>query len=52
MGGARRHFELDQQMKPYEAPFAVTLTGLGWTQVDVTETDKDVRITAELPGLD
>ena len=26
--------------------------GLGWPQVDIDETDKEVRITAELPGLD
>jgi HSP20 family protein len=28
------------------------LDGLGWPQIDVDETDKEVRITAELPGLD
>src|SRR5258707_6930255 len=26
--------------------------GLGWPQIDIDETDKEVRITAELPGLD
>jgi HSP20 family protein len=26
--------------------------GLGWPQIDIEETDKEVRITAELPGLD
>src|SRR4051794_24858459 len=26
--------------------------GLGWPQVDIDETDREVRITAELPGLD
>src|SRR3981189_2267755 len=25
--------------------------GLGWPQIDIDETDKEVRITAELPGL-
>ena len=25
---------------------------LGWPQIDIDETDKEVRITAELPGLD
>jgi len=36
------------------APFAPSraLEGLGWPQIDVDETDKEVRITAELPGLD
>jgi len=36
------------------APFGTTraLNGLGWPQIDIDETDKDVRITAELPGLD
>jgi HSP20 family protein len=36
------------------APFGSTrtLNGLGWPQIDIDETDKEVRITAELPGLD
>jgi HSP20 family protein len=36
------------------APFGSTrgLDRLGWPQIDVDETDKEVRITAELPGLD
>jgi len=37
------------------APFAVTFRatdGLGWPQIDIDETDKEVRITAELPGLE
>jgi HSP20 family protein len=36
------------------APFGPTraLDGFGWPQIDIDETDKDVRITAELPGLD
>jgi HSP20 family protein len=36
------------------APFGPSraLEGLGWPQIDVDETDKEVRITAELPGLD
>src|SRR5689334_23947966 len=36
------------------APFGSTrgLSGLGWPQIDINETDKEVRITAELPGLD
>jgi HSP20 family protein len=29
-----------------------TQDGLGWPQIDIDETDKEVRITAELPGLD
>jgi HSP20 family protein len=33
-------------------PASGTLDGLGWPQIDVEETDKEVRITAELPGLD
>jgi HSP20 family protein len=36
------------------APFGTTRArdGLGWPQIDIDETDKEVRITAELPGLD
>jgi len=36
------------------APFwsARGLDGMGWPQIDIDETDKEVRITAELPGLD
>ncbi|MES2029174.1 MAG: Hsp20/alpha crystallin family protein [Pseudomonadota bacterium] len=36
------------------APFGSTrtLSALGWPQIDIDETDKEVRITAELPGLD
>src|SRR3954471_8960627 len=36
------------------APFGPTwaLDGFGWPQIDIDETDEDVRITAELPGLD
>ena len=36
------------------APFgpARALNGLGWPQIDIDETDKEVRITAELPGLE
>jgi HSP20 family protein len=37
------------------APFGPTsraLDGLGWPQIDIDETEKEVRITAELPGLD
>jgi HSP20 family protein len=26
--------------------------GLGWPQIDIDETEKEVRITAELPGLE
>jgi HSP20 family protein len=35
------------------APFgpARALDGFGWPQIDIDETDKGVRITAELPGL-
>jgi HSP20 family protein len=31
---------------------ARAMDGLGWPQIDIDETDKEVRITAELPGLD
>src|SRR5205085_4089975 len=36
------------------APFAPSraLEGLGWPQIEVDETNKEVRITAELRGLD
>ena len=35
-------------------PFGTSraLDGFGWPQIDIDETDKEVRITAELPGLD
>lgn len=33
-------------------PTSRTLDGLGWPQIDIDETDTEVRITAELPGLD
>jgi HSP20 family protein len=33
-------------------PTSRTLDGLGWPQIDIDETDKEVCITAELPGLD
>ena len=33
------------------APFGPS-RALGWPQIDVDETEKEVRITAELPGLD
>jgi HSP20 family protein len=26
--------------------------GMGWPNIEVTETDKEVKVTAELPGLD
>ena len=29
-----------------------SLDGLGWPQIDIDETDKELCITAELPGLD
>jgi HSP20 family protein len=36
------------------APFASAraFEGLGWPQIDVDENDKELRVTAELPGLD
>jgi HSP20 family protein len=36
------------------APFgaARAFEGIGWPQIDIDETDKEVRVTAELPGLD
>src|SRR3984885_14649416 len=37
------------------APFGLNSRardGLGWPQIDIDETDKEVRITAELPGLE
>ena len=36
------------------APFGITrgFEGIGWPQIDIDETGKEVRITAELPGLE
>jgi len=37
------------------APFGLTswsADGPGWPQIDIDETDKELRITAELPGLE
>jgi HSP20 family protein len=36
------------------SPFGATRAsnGVGWPQIDIEETEKEVRITAELPGLD
>ena len=35
------------------SPFGLTsLERLGWPQIDIEDTDKEMRITAELPGLD
>ena len=33
-------------------PSAGAFEGIGWPRVDIEETGKEVRITAELPGLD
>jgi len=33
-------------------PSSRAYDGLGWPQIDIDETDKEVRITAELPGLE
>jgi HSP20 family protein len=46
---------LDDVFRGFDlAPFgpARAMDGLGWPQIDIDETDKEVRITAELPGLD
>ena len=37
-------------LEPFSAGRA--MEGLGWPQIDIDETDKEVRITAELPGLE
>jgi HSP20 family protein len=36
------------------APFgsAGAFDGIGWPQIDIDETNKEIRVTAELPGLD
>jgi HSP20 family protein len=38
-------------LTPFGSTFRAT-DGLGWPQIDIDETNKEVRITAELPGLE
>ncbi len=41
-------------LRPFDSamsPFAAHL-GLAWPQIDVDETDREVRVVAELPGMD
>src|SRR5437868_14872105 len=38
-------------LTPFGPTFRAT-DGLGWPQIEIDETDKEVRITAELPGLE
>jgi HSP20 family protein len=33
-------------------PFGTAFSGAGWPSVEISETEKDVTVTAELPGLD
>src|SRR6202048_4442021 len=32
--------------------FARAFDGIGWPQIDIDETNKEIRVTVELPGLD
>jgi len=40
----------EASISPRSAPAACSRAG--WPSVEVSETDKDVKVTAELPGLD
>lgn len=50
------HREVSRLMDDFPRGFDLPATRLGWSagwpQVDVSETDKAVRVTAEIPGLD
>jgi len=43
----------DDAFKSFDlAPFANFDRQMGWPNIEVSETDKDVKVTAELPGLE
>jgi HSP20 family protein len=42
----------DDFFRGFDRPLSLLGPGSGWPQVDVTETDKEYRVTAELPGLE
>ncbi|MDG2570976.1 Hsp20/alpha crystallin family protein, partial [Vibrio parahaemolyticus] len=43
----------DDVMRGFDmAPLGGTNRPVGWPQVEVVETDKEVRVSAELPGLE
>lgn len=47
---------LDEAFRGFDAPSLVGrrlgLANMGWPRIDVTETDKDIGVTAEIPGLE
>jgi HSP20 family protein len=42
----------DDVLRGFDMPLGGTSRAGGWPHVEVVETDKDVRVSAELPGLD
>jgi HSP20 family protein len=42
----------DDFWRDFDLPVSTTSRGFGWPQIDVSETDKELKVQAELPGVD